>query len=75
MKASLQVSKLKTTDDCLFHLQSTILMAIGMMTKKERGLAVYFIKNLVSTLENEYREFLNRCLKELDRLEVEWEIV
>ena len=75
MKASLQVSKLKTTDDCLFPLQSTILMAIGMMTKKERGLAVYFIKNLVSTLENEYREFLNRCLKELDRLEVEWEIV
>ena len=75
MKASLQISKLKTTEDALFHLQSTILMSLGMMTKRDRGLAVYFVKNLVSTLDNEDREFLNRCLKELDRLEVEWEIM
>ena len=46
-----------------------------MMTKKERGLAVYFVKSLVQTLDDNDRPFMDRCLKELDRLEVEYEFV
>lgn len=71
----LQVNKYRNNEDALFHLQSTIVMALGMMTKKERGLAVYFVKSVCQTLDNQERDFLNRCLKELDRLEVEYEFV